>query len=130
MGINVSMDYTMQYENRENLRNSAKNILKKTGAKKETLDRIVDKTIFDSEKQNIYTNSQLSILKASTQISLNNSLKETLKYLKSHANEKRSKAPVLGEIWDLYSKNKKDSEKGDIFNIEIDFSAKNIFAAA
>ena len=70
---------------------------------------------------------------ASTQISINNSLKETLKYLKNHANKKSVKAPVLGELWNIFSSNNEASEKnpykGELYDFEIDKNAKNIFAA-
>ena len=63
----------------------------------------------------------------------NNSLKETLKYLKNQANKKSAKAPVLGELWNIFSSNNGASEKnpykGELYDFEIDKNAKNIFAA-
>ena len=76
MGLNIT--HTMssfQFENRENLRNAAKNILNRQGASTETVQKIVENTIFSNST---YSNPQLSIIKASSQISLNNNLKETL----------------------------------------------------
>ena len=129
MGLNVSMDYNFRLENRENLRNAAKNILDNGGAPSEATQRIIDKTLF--EKQEI--NPQLSIIKASTQISVNNTLKETLKYLKSHANQKVHKTPMLGDLWNVFSANNEASEqnpyKGELIDFKIDNNAKNIFAA-
>lgn len=129
MGLNVSMDYNFRLENRENLRNAAKNILDNGGAPSEATQRIIDKTLF--EKQEI--NPQLSIIKASTQISVNNTLKETLKYLKSHANKKVHKTPMLGDLWNVFSANNEASEqnpyKGELIDFKIDNNAKNIFAA-
>ena len=135
MGLNVSMDYSYQLENRENLRNTAKNILNNSGATSETTQKILEKTIFDNDRQikEIYTNSQLAVLKASTQISVNGTLKETLKYLKTHAGKKQVKEPVFGELWNIFSANNQASErnpyKGELCDFEIDKNAKNIFAA-
>ena len=117
MGLNVSMDYNFRLENRENLRNAAKNILDNGGAPSEATQRIIDKTLF--EKQEI--NPQLSIIKASTQISVNNTLKETLKYLKSHANQKVNKTPMLGDLWNVFSANNEASEQNPYKGELIDF---------
>ena len=75
----------------------------------------------------------MNIIKASTQISLNKSLNETLKYLKSQSNQKKIKKVVFGELWNIletnnesFDENKYDSE---LYNIQIDLNAKNIFAA-
>lgn len=123
MGINIThtMNTFQQFENRENLRNAAKNILNRQKASQETIQRIADKTVFDY-------NPQLAIIKASTQISVNNSLKETLKYLKSHAAKKPVKEPVLGELWNIV-KEKNDNTENELYDFEIDNSAENIFAA-
>ncbi len=135
MSLNVSMDYSFQLENRENLRNTAKSILTNSGANTDTTHKIIEKTIFNSDNQlkEIYTNPQLAVIKASAQITLNNSLKETLKYLKEHANKKEVKKPVLGEIWDVFAANNESSEKnpyrGELYDFQINFDAKNIFAA-
>jgi len=129
MGINIT--HTMNnlpFENRENLRDAAKNILNRHGASNESVQNIFDKTIFNSNGQ-IYSNTQLAIIKASAQVSKNQSLKETLKYLKSHAGQKKAKAPVLGELWDTMEKSQ-DSYEGDLVNFVIDESLENIFAAA
>ena len=133
MGINIThtMD-SFQFENRENLRNAAKNLLNKQGASKETVQNIVDKTIFNTKGQlsDVYSNPQLAIIKASTQISLNNSLKETLKYLKNHASQKSVKKPVLGELWDVAIKASTENPySGELYDFEVDTSLKNIFAA-
>ena len=130
MGINITQTLgNFQFESKEKLRNTAKNILNRQGASEETMQKILDKTIFDSDGR-IYSNSQLAIIKASTQMSLNGSLKETLKYLKNHASEKKSaKTPVLGELWTLFNQ-EKDDYKGELIDFESDNSAENIFAAA
>lgn len=132
MSINISHTNSFQFENREHLRNTAKDILSKNGSSSEAMQKIIDKTIFDMEGQRreIYTNPQLAIIKASSQISVNNSLKETLKYLKSQANKKIVKEPVLGELWDLFEDKREEVYQGELLDFEIDSSAKNIFIAA
>ena len=131
MGINITHTLgSFQFENKQNLRHTAKDILNKQGADENTIEKIISKTIFDSDGK-FYSNSQLAIIKASSQMSLNNSLKETLKYLKNHAAEKKTeKAPVLGEIWKLFNEENVDNYSGELADFEIDTSAENIFAAA
>ena len=128
MGINVST--SMGFENQNMLRNTAREILASKGASKESSSKILETTVFASDA---YVNPQLSIIKASSQITLNNSLNETLKYLKSHASKKMVKKAVLGELWDKLSANNQASEenpyRGELYDFKIDFSAKNIFAA-
>lgn len=131
MGINITQTMgSFQFENRENLRNAAKDILSRQGASTETVQKIVDKTIFNSNGE-IYSSAQLAILKASTQMSVNGTLKETLKYLKNHASKKTQKEPVLGELWNLFSMEEIESDyEGELIHFEISKDAKNIFAAA
>lgn len=135
MALNVSMGYALQLENKENLKNAARNILNNSGASPEATRQIIEKTIFTADKQlkDVYTNPQLAVIKASAQITLNNSLKETLKYLKEHANKKEVKRPVLGELWDIFAATNESSEKnpykGELYDFEVNYNAKNIFAA-
>ncbi len=132
MGINITHTMDLfQFENKENLRNTAKNILNKNGASEETAQKIVEKTIFDADKQvkELYSNPQLAVIKASSQITMNNTLKETLKYLKSHANQKITKEPVLGELWEKLNSTNEDAYKGELIDFQIDDTAVNIFAA-
>ena len=132
MGLNIAHTMNnMNFENRETLRNTAKDILNKQGASAETTNSILDKTIFNSQNRggDFYINPQLAILKASTQISLNNNLKETLKYIKSQANRKQVKTPVFGELWNSLSENN-EIQENELFEFEIDVNAKNIFIAA
>ena len=131
MGINIPV--TMggyQFENKEALRNAAKNILSKNGASQESINKIIDETIFKSAAR-MYPNAQLTILQNSSQISINNTLKETQKYLKKHnkIEKKEIKTPVLGELWNILNK---EENKTEYFNddIEIDYTIENIFAAA
>lgn len=128
MGLNVST--FMGFENREQLRNTAKDILSKGGASSKESSKILEETIFDNKRTytDMYSNSQLSIIKASTQISVNSSLKETLKYLKSHANKKEAKKPILGELWNMYTET--NNNETEIFEFKIDENIENIFAAA
>lgn len=134
MEMNVSASMGYQLENRENLRNAAKNILNNSGASAEQASKIIEKTLFENDRQikELYTNSQLTALRASTQITINNSLKETIKYLKTHA-DKKVKKPIFGEIWNVFSTTNEESEKnpykGELLDFQIDKNAKNIFAA-
>ena len=132
MGFNITQAMnSSQYENRENLRNAARNILNKQGASAEASQKVMDKTIFDNAYQlsNVYS-PQLAIIKASSQISANGTLKETLKYLKEHATKKAVKEPIFGELWELLNSNEKVAYEGELLDFEIDNSVKNIFIAA
>lgn len=129
MGLNISHTMTnFQFENKEHLRQAARNILNKEGANTKVVEKIAEKAIIAN---NSYINPQLAIIKASSQISINNSLKETLKYLKSHANNKEIKKHILGELWDTINTNtEKETEyEGELIDFEINIFAKNIFAA-
>ena len=135
MGFNVSMDYNLQLEHKESLKNTAKTILNNSGASSETAQKIIEKSIFEGDRllKEQYTNPQMAILKASTQISVNNTLKETLKYLRSHASKKTTKTPIFGELWGILETSNQASEenpyKGELIDFQIDKNAKNIFAA-
>ena len=98
MGINVTQTLgSFQFENQENLRNTAKDILHKQGASEQTIQKIIEKTIFNPDER-IYSKSQLEVIKASAQISMNGSLKETLKYLKKHAGDKITTQDISGKF--------------------------------
>ncbi len=132
MGLNVSVNYSNQYENKEQLREIAKNILNNRGANSESVKQIIDKSVFLANKtmKDLYTTPQLDVLKASTQITLNSTLKETLKYLKSHSSQaSKVKTPILGELWKVIEVNKSSSDNNELYNFELDKNAKNIFAA-
>ncbi len=131
MGINISHTMNLfQFETKENLRNTAKQILDKNGATKECAQKISEKIIFDTDRQikEVYSNPQLAVIKASSQITMNNTLKETLKYLKNHANKKVVKEPVLGELWEKRN-NLENNYRGELIDFQIDDTAVNIFAA-
>lgn len=123
MGINVST--SMGFENRQFLQNAAKEILQKNGAESDKALEIVQKAVFAGS--DFVSSTELNTLKVSTQITLNNSLKETLKYLKAHANDKRKKY-VLGELWEQIDENT-DNYNGELVDFEVDTNLKNIFAA-
>ena len=132
MGLNITQTMAgFQFENKENLRNAAKNILENKGASQEATQKIIEKTIFDNNTQirDSYINPQMSIIKASAQITINDSLKETLKYLKNNAHKKITKEPVLGELWNLFSQEEVEY-KGELCDYVIDENATNIFIAA
>ena len=128
MGLNVST--AMGFENKEFLKNAAKYILSNSGASSEVTSKIIDGTIFD---YNTTVATQLSVLKASEQISLNKSLDETLKYLKAHAAIKSKKTHTFGELWNLFTTSNnssyEDNSKCELFEFSVDMSKKNIFAA-
>ena len=120
MGINVST--SMGFENRDFLRRSAKQILQKGGADEKTAEAIINTNIADYDKL-----TESNVYKASAQITLNKSLKETLKYLQAHANDKRKKY-VLGELWEKLEE-QSSIYQGELVDFEVDFNLKNIFAA-
>ena len=129
MNLNVSQTLTgFQFENKENLRNTAKKILNKQGATPESTQKILEQTIFfnDSTK-----NTQNTILLTSSQITLNNSLRESLNKLKKqNRNNKQKKEPILGELWASMDENSNIDYSNELFEYEIDSSLKNIFIAA
>ena len=126
--LNVSTQ--MGFENPNLLRNTARDILQKSGISQEKTVETIKQTVFATNEQILP--AQESVLKASTQITLNNSLKETLKYLRAHANDKR-KEPKFGELWQVLGTTNEDSEKnpykGELVDFEISKDAINIFAA-
>lgn len=132
MGLNITQTMNnMNFENRESLRNAAKDILNRQGASAETTSFILENTIFNTSNRggDFYINPQLAILKASSQISMNSNLKETLKYIKSQAHKKQTKQPVFGELWNSLNETELHNEN-ELLEFEIDNNAKNIFIAA
>ena len=132
MGLNITHTMNnMNFENRDSLRNAAKDILNRQGASAETTSSILENTIFNTSNRggDFYVNPQLAILKASSQISMNTNLKETLKYIKSQAHKKQAKQPVFGELWNSLIETEFNNEN-ELLEFEIDNNAKNIFIAA
>jgi len=126
MGFNISQTMNnSNFENRENLRNAAKNILARQNASPESTQRIIETTILGSQK---YNNTQLLTYNSSVQISLNNSLKETIKYLKKSSSKKETKKPILGELRELIKEEL--PYNGELADYIIDYNEKNIFTAA
>ena len=124
MGINVTT--SMGFENRDFLRDTAKQLLKKGGANEENASEIVQRMVYpDVELES----RELSAYRAAAQITLNNSLKETLKYLQAHAND-RKKQHMLGDLWGLLGDyDSEDNYNGELVDFEIDYNSENIFAA-
>lgn len=126
MGINIShMSNGHQFENRERQKAVLKEIFGEDEKSEETVQNIADRIIPNYTENG--AKCTLSIIKAASQISVNDSLKETLKYLKSCPITKSHKTHVLGELWDMFTS--EQYEANDVINFEIDFSATNIFAA-
>ena len=117
MGINVST--SMGFENRDFLDNTAKRILKKSGMSLEKAESILKNSYFNRPEYDVY--------RSSAQVTINNSLNETLKYLKSHANDKR-KRYILGELWEKLGEQQEEYQ-GELVNFEVDYNLTNIFAA-
>jgi len=123
MGLNIIHTNSFQFESRNNMMNAAKDILKRQGETTESADKFVER-VFTSIKE--LDNSNLAIIKASYQMKINDSLKETLNYLKQHSNKKLEKKPIFGEIWDSLSEENYD---GELIDFVIDENLENIFAA-
>jgi len=129
MGISITQTMNgYQFENGEDLRNTAGNILSRQGVSKEDAKGIIDRNIFNSSESKIYSNAQLAILKASSQISLKGTLKETYKYLKNGIQKNPEKKVKFGMLWEIF--NEECTSSDNLVEIEIDYSAENIFAAA
>ena len=129
MGLNITHTSNFQFESRENLRNAAKNLLARQGSSEEASQSLINKAIFQV-KPDVKPIQNWEVIIASAQVSNNIKLKETLNYLKSVSNSKKVvKKPVLGEIWNLFSKEEEVNYNGELADFEIDNSLVNIFAA-
>ena len=122
MGINVST--SMNFENRDFLRSTAKQVLQHSGANEEQAEPVVVKNQISSAYEK---SAEMNIYGMSAQITLNNSLKETLRYLKVHAKDKR-KNYILGDLWDKFSE-QDETDANELVDFEVDYNLKNIFAA-
>lgn len=129
MGMSVSS--SMGFDNQTFIRNSAKDLTQgnEGNAGKSQENSIQNSTVFSNSTS---LSAQQYVLLASTQITLNNSLKETLNYLRQHANDKK-KEYILGDLWKIANAENESSEKnpykGELLDIVIDYNEKNIFAA-
>ncbi|MBQ4114964.1 hypothetical protein IJD34_06125 [bacterium] len=130
MGLSIA--HTMnnsQFENKENLRNAAKNILNRQGASQKVAENMLQ-TVF-GPVNNVPLNSGAYNTALANQFAVDKNLKETLKYLKNQSSKKNLKTPVFGEIWETFNEDSEKSEYvGELLDFEIDNSVKNIFIAA
>jgi hypothetical protein len=128
MGINVST--SMGFQNREFSESMAKSTLRTNAVNTEKAEEASSGTVFAAK--NYPASSAFVIFSTSAQISLHNSLRETMNYLRSRAEDKKKKY-VLGELWDDFTSNKdgdeEDSYTGELCDYVIDKNLKNIFAA-
>jgi hypothetical protein len=120
----------MGFCNQELLKNNAKDVLQNGGVETNRNADALQKSAVFSYGTGLP--SHQFVMLASTQITLNNTLKETLKYLKNRE-RKVKREPVLGELWQVMTTDNEQSEKnpyhGDLIDFEIDAKARNIFAA-
>ena len=130
MGLSVST--TQNFENRDSLRTAAAKILLQSGGTNQFVSKAVQNIALTSA-QELYTPAELNIQKASAQITINGSLRETLKYLNKHKKENEVKISKFGELWNIIETSNKESEenpyRGELYDFKIDNSQKNIFAA-
>ena len=127
MGIIIaSFKNNSSFENKENLKRTAKMILTKQGASAEATEKILEKTIFSNNVT--LNNYNADILRASYQISQNLYLKETLKQIKNTNN--KNKKHTLGEIWELKKENNSTEYDGELKDFEVDLTSNNFFIAA
>ena len=128
MELNIAQTNSFNFENRENLKNAAKNILSKQGASDEAAKKFVEETIFSDIE---YCLPQNEVLAAALQFNISDSLKETLRYLKSQNYKKQTKKNVLGELWETFENTESYAVGIDHYTEEfiIDETAVNIFAA-
>lgn len=128
MGMSVSA--STGFENREFFMNSAKNRQGNETMEQNKTASNVQSTINLNNGKALTTEQYLML--ASTQITVNNSLKETLKYLQKHANN-RKKEYKFGDLWKILNDDNEDTEQtpclGELIDIVID-NSKNIFVAA
>ena len=128
--MSISVSTSMGFGNQELLKNNAKEVLQNNGVE-------ANKNADVSQKSAVFSYgtglpSHQFVMMASTQITVNNTLRETLKYLKNRE-RKVKREPVLGELWQIMTTDNEQSEKnpyhGDLIDFEIDAKARNIFAA-
>ena len=115
------------------INNTLSNFPNKQTTEQNNIQPVQNNVIQKNESFNNFNlNPQQYVLMTSTQITLNNSLKETLKYLNSHKKQ-TNKEPRLGDLWKILNVDNNESEKNpyksETIDIQIDENAKNIFAA-
>ena len=125
MAIIISHTMTnSQFENKDSLKQIAKNILNRQTNSQETISNIINKSVFNNKLEQ---DSQIKLLNTQAYIAMNTSLKETLKYVKNNSVKKQKKTFILGELKERLDLNQEYS--GELLNFELDASIKNIFAA-
>ena len=128
MGINVSV--SMGFSNREFLNRPAKKFVRKE--EPETNEVKSAGIVVDTNAETAIekTLSTSAINNISDQININSKLMETLKYLQTHANDKRKKY-TFGELWQKLENisDSKDELSDVLVDLDINFSENNIFAA-
>ena len=133
--MSVSLNCKNLIDNKESLKTAFRNIIDKNGGSTVSTHKIVEQIIFNNDKNinSNYVNPQLSIIQASTQISINKTLCETLKFLKQNANKKTIKQVIFGELWNILETTNASSENnpynGELIEFTINTNAKNIFAS-
>ena len=108
------------------------------GYHEEEVDEFLDLVKEDFEnlyRENLDLKEKLKLYQeqVSRYKSIEDTLKETLKYLKSHAKKETKKTPVFGELWNIASANNQAAEKNpyqnELYEYQIDKDTVNIFAA-
>lgn len=125
----VNLSTTRGFENLGTYKNASSHQSTNTNLLQEQI--LPAKNPIISEQYNFDKFSQLSVLRASTQITLSNSLRETIKHLQAQKHQK-VQAHVFGELWKIVSTSNEDTENsyhGDLLDFEISENTKNIFAA-
>lgn len=128
MGINVST--SMGFSNHDFSKNATTSILQRCSIEPECVEDVSKINVFTYDKSSEYT--QLQLVSTSSMIALNNSLKETLKYLKTHQKYTKKKEPVFGELWNEFmaTNAEEDSENQvELNDFTLDENLNNFFAA-
>ena len=127
MDLNIIRSNNNKYENRETLKNIAKEILKQKGASEGSMKKILDLNTLTFDNKKYYYGAHLEILDANNKIMTQKFIK-SFNTKKNKDDKKTIKKAKLGELWDLLDEN--TYYEGELVDFVIDNSAKNIFAAA
>ena len=127
--MDISVSTNMGFENRENQQNVQKHSQKHVAqATTETVQESSPRII--SGLGSPWNSKEIAELVASTQMTLNGSLKETLNYLKRSRNNSKM-SPIFGELWEeLENEPDEYLDFDEIIDYIIDKKIKNIFEAA
>ena len=127
--MSISISTAMRFGNQELSRNNAKEILQKNAVEITGSETVQKAAIFENTSR---IPAYQYVWLSSAQITANNTLKETIKYLKNKERQAK-KEPVFGELWEIMNVENEQSENnpyhGDLIDFEIDAKSKNIFAA-